>query len=53
MFRNADGSSLFAADVAPAMVAQVCGLAVLVGLMAAALPARRAAKMDPVQAIRM
>ncbi|GAA4412643.1 ABC transporter permease [Quisquiliibacterium transsilvanicum] len=53
VFRNADGSSLFAADVAPAMVAQVCGLAVLVGLMAAALPARRAAKMDPVQAIRM
>lgn len=53
VFRNADGSSLFAAEVAPALIARVCGLAVLVGLMAAALPSRSAARLDPVQAIRM
>ncbi|HWS76078.1 MAG TPA: FtsX-like permease family protein [Quisquiliibacterium sp.] len=53
VYRNADGSALFSAQVDPGLVARVCGLAVVVGLMAAALPSRRAAKMDPVQAIRM
>ena len=53
VYRNADGSALFTAAVDPGLVARVCGLAVLVGLLAAALPSRRAARMDPVQAIRM
>jgi lipoprotein-releasing system permease protein len=53
LFRNADGTAVFSAAVDPAMVSRVCALAVIVGLLAAALPARRAARMDPVQAIRM
>ena len=53
IFRNADGTAIFNATVDPAMVLRVCALAVVVGLLAASLPARRAAKMDPVQAIRM
>jgi len=53
VYRNADGSSLFAAELDPMVVLRVCGLALAIGLLAAALPARRAARMDPVQAIRM
>jgi len=53
VYRNADGSALFAAELDPMVALRVCGLAVVIGLLAAALPARRAARMDPVQAIRM
>jgi lipoprotein-releasing system permease protein len=53
VYRNADGSSLFAAELDPMVALRVCGLALAIGLLAAALPARRAARMDPVQAIRM
>ncbi len=53
VYRNADGSSLFVAELDPMVALRVCGLAVAIGLLAAALPARRAARMDPVQAIRM
>ncbi len=53
VYRNADGSALFVAQVQPGLLALVCGLAIVVGLLAAALPARRAAGMDPVQAIRI
>lgn len=50
---NADGTSLFTAALDPLVVAGACALAMVVGLLAAALPARRAAQLDPVQAIRI
>ncbi len=51
--RNADGTALVSADLDPAVAASACALALVVGLLAAALPARRAALLDPVQAIRI
>ena len=51
--RNADGTLLISPDLEPSVVAWACALALVVGLLAAALPARRAAHLDPVQAIRM
>ncbi|RPH60368.1 MAG: ABC transporter permease, partial [Burkholderiales bacterium] len=53
VYRNADGSALFTAQLDPTIVLWACAVAIVVGLAAAALPARRAARMDPVQAIRM
>jgi lipoprotein-releasing system permease protein len=51
--RNADGTSLLNGQVDLSVVAGACALAIIVGLLAAALPARRAARLDPVQAIRV
>lgn len=51
--RNADGTALVSADLDPAVAASACALALVVGLLAAALPARQAALLDPVQAIRI
>ena len=53
VYRNADGSALFTVEIDASIMMGACALAMLVGLASAALPARRAAKMDPVQAIRM
>ncbi len=50
--RNADGTLLISAEIEPSVMAWACALALTVGLAAAALPARRAARLDPVQAIR-
>jgi lipoprotein-releasing system permease protein len=51
--RNADGTALVNAELEPSVVVSACALALVVGLLAAALPARRAARLDPVQAIRV
>jgi len=52
VFRNADGSILFKPEVDAALFASTCAIAIAIGTLAAALPARRAARMDPVTAIR-
>ena len=52
--RNADGTALFDVITLPAwLYAAALGGAVAGGIVAAALPARAAAKLDPAQAIRM
>ncbi len=52
IFKSPDGSPMFAAQLDPMLVLQASVVACAVGLAAAAIPARSAAKMDPVQAIR-
>jgi lipoprotein-releasing system permease protein len=52
IYKSPDGSALFAAELDPQLVIMASVVAMAVGLAAAALPARRAARMDPVQAIR-
>ena len=52
IYKNADGTLLFSTQLAPELLLTACGTAIAVGLLAAAVPARRAAHMDPVQAIR-
>jgi lipoprotein-releasing system permease protein len=51
--RNEDGTNLLNPELDLQVVLGACALALVVGLLAAALPARRAALLDPVQAIRM
>jgi lipoprotein-releasing system permease protein len=50
--RGADGAPLFDITLQPAMALQVAAVAALAGVLAAVAPARRAARMDPAQAIR-
>ncbi len=52
VFKSPDGSAMFAAQLDPMLVAMASVVACGVGLAAAAIPARSAARMDPVQAIR-
>jgi lipoprotein-releasing system permease protein len=52
IYRNADGSPLFAAELEPRFILMAALVATGVGLASALIPARRAARMDPVQAIR-
>lgn len=49
---NALGPGLFFIPIAPALVISAVSLATLTGVLAAAIPARRAALLDPVVAIR-
>ncbi|MEO7402805.1 MAG: FtsX-like permease family protein [Burkholderiales bacterium] len=52
IYKNADGSQLFTPQLDIDLFLIACAVATLVGVASAVLPARRAAKMDPVQAIR-
>lgn len=52
IYRNADGSPLFSAELEPRFIVMAAIVATAVGLASALIPARRAARMDPVQAIR-
>ncbi|MFP8779851.1 ABC transporter permease [Hydrogenophaga sp. RWCD_12] len=49
---TADGTPLFALVLAPSLFAEALALATVTGLLAALAPARRAARLDPVVAIR-
>jgi lipoprotein-releasing system permease protein len=51
--RGADGLPLFNITLAPLLALQVAGVATLCGVLAAVAPARRAAALDPAQAIRL
>lgn len=50
--RNADGSALFAPEFALGTFVSAIVMALAVGIVAAVAPARRAARLDPVAAIR-
>jgi len=52
VMRNADGTPLFVAQVDPVVFSAAMGVAIISGLVAAVMPARSAARMDPVAAIR-
>mgnify|MGYP000896846889 CR=1 FL=1 len=51
--RGSDGLPLFSIALAPATALQVAVIASVCGVLAAVAPARRAAALDPAQAIRM
>jgi lipoprotein-releasing system permease protein len=50
--RNADGSPMFPITVSLALIARSAGVALATGVLAAVLPARSAARLDPAVAIR-
>jgi len=52
IYKSPDGSMMFTAQLDPNLVIMASVVAIIVGILAALLPARRAARMDPVQAIR-
>jgi lipoprotein-releasing system permease protein len=51
--RGSDGLPLFAISLAPGLALAIAGIATLCGVLAAVAPARRAAALDPAQAIRL
>lgn len=51
--RGLDGLPLFVIDLQPMLAVQVAGIATACGVLAAVMPARRAAALDPAQAIRL
>jgi lipoprotein-releasing system permease protein len=51
--RGSDGLPLFWISLPPATALQVALLATVAGVLAAIFPARRAARMDPAEAIRL
>ncbi len=52
IFKSPDGSAMYIAELDLALVLSASALACVIGLLSAYMPARRAARMDPVQAIR-
>lgn len=50
--RNPDGTTMFVVVIEPSLFALACAGSTLVGILAAAIPARRAAQLDPAVAIR-
>jgi lipoprotein-releasing system permease protein len=52
VFRNPDGTVFFKPEADAEMILSACLTALLIGLVAAAIPARRASLLDPVTAIR-
>ena len=52
IFKSPDGSAMYSAELDLALVLSASALACVIGLVSAYMPARRAARMDPVQAIR-
>ena len=50
--RNPDGTQMFVVVIEPSLFAIACVGATLVGILAAVVPARRAAQLDPAVAIR-
>ena len=53
LVRGADGLPLFAITLSAVLALRIAGIATLCGVLAAVAPARRAARLDPAQAIRM
>ena len=51
--RGSDGLPLFDVTLAPGLALRVAAVATMCGVLAAVAPARRAAKLDPAQAIRL
>ena len=51
--RGSDGLPLFDITLAPGLALRVAAVATMCGVLAAVAPARRAAKLDPAQAIRL
>lgn len=49
---NSFGAKLFTIPLDPALLAGAAALATVTGIVSAAVPARRAAALDPVEAIR-
>jgi lipoprotein-releasing system permease protein len=52
MARTPEGTAMFAVTIDMVMLAEALALATLTGLLAALAPALRAARLDPVVAIR-
>jgi lipoprotein-releasing system permease protein len=52
VYKAPDGSTLFTAQLDPKLVIMATCVAMIVGMLSALIPARCAARMDPVQAIR-
>ena len=51
--RGSDGLPLFAITLSPGLALRIAAIATVCGVLAAVAPARRAAQLDPAQAIRM
>ena len=51
--RGSDGLPLFDITLAPGLALRVAAVATMCGVLAAVAPARRAAQLDPAQAIRL